>query len=70
MNKLFSLLLGLGVGAIIGVALVMLFAPQTGEQFASSLKRSWTETLTEARHASQQRRAELESQLAAKRRAG
>jgi gas vesicle protein len=67
MRKLLSLLLGFGVGVTIGAALVMLLAPQSGEQFLASLKRGWEETMEEARKASQQRRLELQAELAAKR---
>jgi len=55
------------VGAAIGAALVMLLAPQSGDQFVASLKRGWEETMAEARTASQKRRLELQAELAAKR---
>jgi gas vesicle protein len=54
----------MGLGAAVGVAVVMLFAPTTGDQLVSDLKRGWTETMQEARKASQQRRLELEAELA------
>lgn len=66
MQKLTSLLLGFGLGALIGAALVMLFVPSSGDQIIAELKRGWNETLDEARKASQQRRRELEAQLAAR----
>lgn len=66
MRKLTSLLLGFGLGALIGAALVMLFVPSSGDQIIAELKRGWNETLDEARKASQQRRRELEAQLAAR----
>ncbi len=68
MRKLMSLMIGFGVGAGIGAALVMLFAPEAGEKVIAELKRGWAETMAEARLASQQRRADLEAQLAANRR--
>lgn len=64
MRKLLSLMIGFGVGAGIGAALVMLFAPEAGEKIIAELKRGWSETMAEARLASQKRRAELEAQLA------
>ncbi len=67
MRKLFSLLIGFGIGAGIGAVLVMLLVPQSGDQFIASLKRGWEETLAEARTASQKRRIELQAELAAKR---
>jgi len=67
MRKLLSLGLGFGIGALLGVAIVMLFAPTTGEQMVQNLKRGWDETLEEARKASEQRRRELEADLARRR---
>jgi gas vesicle protein len=67
MRKLLSLLVGFGVGAGIGVLLVMLLVPQSSDQLIASLKRGWEETMTEARKASQERRIELQAELAAKR---
>lgn len=67
MRKIFSLMVGLGLGAAVGVALVMLFAPTSGEQVVANLKRGWQETMDEARKASQQRRETLEAELAARR---
>lgn len=64
MRKLVSLTLGFGLGAAIGVTMVMLFAPTSGEQLVENIKRGYAETMAEARKASAIRRAELESQLA------
>ena len=67
MRKILSLLLGMSLGAVVGVALVMFFAPTSGEQLIANLKAGWEETLAEARIASAARRKELEAELAAKR---
>ena len=64
MRKLLSLTIGFGFGAAIGVMLVMLFAPTSGAQLAENLKRGFQESLESARQASEQRRAELEAELA------
>lgn len=64
MRRLLSLIVGMGLGAAVGVAIVMLFAPATGEQWVKELKRGWSETMEEARKASEQRRLELEAELA------
>lgn len=64
MRKLLSLMLGLGIGAAAGAVLVMLLLPPSDEPFAARLKRSWDETLEEARQASARKRAALEAQLA------
>lgn len=63
MNKLISLVIGLGIGAALGAALVLLFAPVSGETLIKTLKSSYTETLEAARTASEQRRKELEAEL-------
>ena len=68
MRKLLGLLLGVTVGAGVGVALVQLFSSANRQQVVSRLQQGWQESLTEARHASQQRRRELEADLAARRR--
>jgi gas vesicle protein len=65
MRTLLSLLIGFGIGAAIGAALVVVFAPDAGEQISARLKSGWEETLAEARTASAVRRAELEAELAA-----
>lgn len=64
MRKLWSLLIGLGLGAGVGVTLVLLFAPMSGEQLVTNLKQGWQEAMEDARKASEQRRLELEAQLA------
>jgi hypothetical protein len=66
MRKLMGLLVGFGVGAALGVVLVMLFAPASGEELVKRLQTGYRETLTEARKASDQRRAQLEAQLTAR----
>jgi gas vesicle protein len=64
MRKLMSLVIGFGLGAAIGAAMVMLFSPTSGEQLIDNIKRGYAETMAEARKASAVRRAELEAQLA------
>lgn len=67
MSKLLGLMVGLGAGALLGAALVMLFAPATGERLQRNLRRGVDETLAEAREISRKRRAELEAELAGRR---
>lgn len=67
MNKLVSLAIGFGIGAVIGAALVLLFAPASGETLVKSLKAGYAETLEEARTAAETRRNELEAELKARR---
>ena len=64
MRKLTSLVIGFGLGAAVGAAMVMLFSPTSGEQLVDNIKRGYAETMAEARKASAVRRAELEAQLA------
>jgi len=64
MRKLMSLVIGFGLGAAIGAAMVMLFSPTSGEQLVDNIKRGYAETMAEARKASAVRRAELEAELA------
>jgi gas vesicle protein len=63
-KKLLSFALGLGLGATVGMSLMVLFAPTSGDELVTRLKEGWQETLAEARRASELRRAELEAELA------
>ncbi len=67
MNKLISLVIGLGIGGALGAALVLLFAPASGETLVRNLKAGYAETLEEARDASETRRKELEGELKTRR---
>ena len=67
MNKLISIALGLGIGAALGAALVLLFAPVSGDTLVKNLKAGYAETLDEARDAAEARRKELEEELKARR---
>ena len=64
MRKLLSWMLGIGLGAAVGMLLVMLFAPASGQEIIAQLNRGWDATLEDARQANAQRRAELEADLA------
>ena len=67
MKKLIRLLIGFGIGAAIGAALVLLFAPASGEKLVKNLKEGYAETMEEARLASEARRRELEAELKVRR---
>lgn len=64
MKKLLSFTLGIGLGAMVGASVVILFAPMPGSELVARLKQGWNETMEEARRASELRRAELEAELA------
>jgi hypothetical protein len=64
MKKLLSLALGLGLGAMVGASIVILFAPMPGSELIARIKQGWKETMEEARKANELRRAELEAELA------
>jgi gas vesicle protein len=57
-------MLGIGLGALVGALLVMLFAPASGQEIVAQLRHGWQATLAEARKANAERRAELEAELA------
>lgn len=63
MKKLLSILLGIGIGAALGGALVLLFAPASGEKLIRLLREGYEDTLEEARLAAEARRRELEAEL-------
>lgn len=67
MGKLLSLAIGIGLGAALGAALVLLFAPISGEKLVKNLKDGYTDALEEARTAAEDRRRELEAELHARR---
>ncbi len=67
MNKLISLAIGFGIGAALGAALVLLFAPVSGDTLVKNLKAGYAETMEEARTAAETRRKQLEAELKAKR---
>ncbi len=64
MKRMELLLLGLLIGGLVGIVLVALFAPASGEEFRKRLKVSYREALADAQQASLARRAELEAELA------
>ena len=55
---------GLIVGAVVGAAVALFMAPQSGEQTKSGIKDRIDLVLEEGKRAAAERRAELEAQLA------
>ena len=66
MRKVLSLMLGVGFGTGVGLLLVKFLPSISREKLTANLKRGWQETMNDARQASQQRRRELEADLAAR----
>lgn len=64
MRRILSLLIGVGLGGLIGAALVRLM-PGTPE-LKARLRQGWQESLAEARAVTTRRRLELEAELADK----
>ncbi|RME42534.1 MAG: hypothetical protein D6796_14275 [Caldilineae bacterium] len=64
MTRLFNFLFGMLLGGIIGASLVLLLAPQSGEQTRQQFRSRWEEILEEGRRAFAARRAELEARMA------
>lgn len=55
---------GLIIGAVVGAAVALFMAPQSGEQTKSTIKGRINLVLEEGKRAAAERRAELEAQLA------
>jgi gas vesicle protein len=65
MRTLFSFIVGLGIGATLGMLVIAIFSPVSGEAFKANLREHYQNALQSARDASAQRRAELEEELTA-----
>lgn len=63
MKKVVSFALGLFFGAMVGVALVLLFAPQSGSELQQTIRGRVQAILEEARQAGVARRAEIEARF-------
>lgn len=63
MRKLLSFVIGLGAGISLGMLVVALFSPMTGEEFRANLKGHYQDAVEAGRKASAQRRSELEAEL-------
>ncbi|MEL6308467.1 MAG: hypothetical protein AAFR81_12215 [Chloroflexota bacterium] len=64
MKRLLSLLLGLGGGALAAIIVVTLFSPVSGDELRENLKEHYDNALEAARKAADERRQELEDELA------
>jgi gas vesicle protein len=67
MNRALNFLLGAAIGGFIGATLAILLAPSSGEELRSEIGMRKDRIRSEVVQAAADRRAELESQLAAPR---
>ncbi|GAB4516283.1 MAG: hypothetical protein OHK0046_21360 [Anaerolineae bacterium] len=65
MMKIISWLIGFSLGAAFGALIVAVLVPMSSREIRQRLQAGYRETMEDARLASQQRRAELEAELAA-----
>ena len=61
---LLSFVIGVVMGALVGVSLALLLAPASGEELRSQIQDQFLQIQSEVSQAAEQRRAELERQLA------
>jgi gas vesicle protein len=65
MNRALNFLLGAAIGGFIGATVAILLAPSSGEELRSEIGARTDRIRSEVSQAAADRRAELESQLAA-----
>lgn len=65
MRRFFSFVLGVAGGALVGATLAILMAPSSGEDLRTEMRSRFNRFGQELKDAAQQRRGELERQLAA-----
>jgi gas vesicle protein len=64
MNKYFGFLAGAMLGALVGSTLALLLAPASGEELRGQIRERKDYISSEVQRAANERRAELEQQLA------
>ena len=63
-QSLLSFIIGAVMGALVGVSLALLLAPSSGEELRGQIQDQFLQIHSEVSQAAEQRRAELERQLA------
>jgi gas vesicle protein len=63
MRRMLGFLIGVVVGALVGSTVVLLMAPESGEQLRSEIRERGSAFLADVRQAADSRRIELQSQL-------
>ena len=64
MGKVANFLSGAILGAMVGAAVVVMLAPESGNKTRSSIQHYFESVIEEGRRAAAERRAELEAQFA------
>lgn len=65
MGRVFRILTGVLMGAVVAGGLVLLFTPQSGDETRNTLEEWFGRVLAEGRQAADMRRLELQSQFEA-----
>jgi gas vesicle protein len=63
MRRMFSFLIGISVGGLVGSTIALLMAPESGEQLRSELRLRGETFFNEVRHAADERKIELRQRL-------
>lgn len=63
MRKLLAFVFGMLLGAVVGVAIATLLAPESGEEMRGQIQSRVQNVVDEGKRAAAERRVELESQL-------
>jgi len=64
MRKFFGFLIGTVMGALVGVTVALLLAPESGEELRGTIRQRFESLQGELQEAASSRRVELEKQLA------
>lgn len=63
MKKVLNIFAGMVLGALVGVSLALLFAPESGEELQRRIEEWWAEVQAAGQKAAEQKRLELTAQL-------
>ena len=63
MRRMFSFLIGITVGGLVGSSIALLMAPESGAQLRTELRSRGESFFNEVRHAADERKIELRQRL-------